>query len=101
MGLTNEGAPECFGNEFDQRTVQTANPPKDIWLLGRIFSEALVWSVFGSTGLNEYRQQRKVATDSLPFMKNLLQRLLPRRSKAFHGCTRNARSFAASTDYSP
>ncbi|CAO2658216.1 Nn.00g059390.m01.CDS01 [Neocucurbitaria sp. VM-36] len=68
-------APECFRDEpnrFDRRDVRVAKPSQDIWSLGCLFSEALVWSVFGSTGLDEYRQRRKAATDSVPNIKNTL-----------------------------
>lgn len=37
----------------------------DIWSLGCIFSEAVVWSVFGIDGVNLYRVRRQKATQAL------------------------------------
>lgn len=55
---------------FDQRTMREVNPKKDIWSFGCVLSEALIWSVFGISGLQEYRQLRHDATESIQKMKN-------------------------------
>ncbi|UPK95530.1 hypothetical protein LCI18_006465 [Fusarium solani-melongenae] len=55
-------APECFANH----PLQTAVRPKvttkiDIWALGAVFSDVLVWSITGEAGREEYRQVRMAA----------------------------------------
>ncbi|KAH8707099.1 hypothetical protein GQ44DRAFT_763712 [Phaeosphaeriaceae sp. PMI808] len=72
-------APECFRAEADmfiQQTAYQANPKHDIWSLGCVFSEALVWSMLGSDGIIAYRAARKAATNDIPSM----------RSTAYSGC---------------
>ncbi|KAH8707100.1 hypothetical protein GQ44DRAFT_691570 [Phaeosphaeriaceae sp. PMI808] len=62
-------APECFRDEADlfvQRTVRPADCKKDVWSLACVLSEAVVWCVFGSSGLDEYRQLRSKETEILP-----------------------------------
>jgi serine/threonine protein kinase len=61
-----------FRNEadlFDQRTPRLADPKNDVWSLGCLFSELLVWSVLGVNGVRQYQQRRKSATDSMPLLK--------------------------------
>jgi hypothetical protein len=51
---------------FRQQSIKQAYPPKDIWALACVISEAAVWSVFGQKGLIEYHKRRVEATDSIP-----------------------------------
>jgi hypothetical protein len=71
--LTCEGAPECFRNETDhtsKRKILDARPSKDIWSLGCLYSEALVWSVLGRNGLSQYEEERRATTDGLVGLQN-------------------------------
>ncbi|KAF1953576.1 hypothetical protein CC80DRAFT_141675 [Byssothecium circinans] len=70
-------APECCRDENDpyhKLPILEANPKKDVWSLGCVFSEAAVWSVLGKKGLKEYRSERVTAT--VPRLK----------STAYEGC---------------
>ncbi|ORY19162.1 hypothetical protein BCR34DRAFT_206984 [Clohesyomyces aquaticus] len=54
-GTLTYSAPECFIPETKTRPVSQAI---DIWSLGCVYSEAVVWSILGSNGLLEYKQLR-------------------------------------------
>jgi hypothetical protein len=47
---------------FNQQTARPVNPKKDVWSLGCVFSEAVVWCVLGVSGLQDYRDKRKAET---------------------------------------
>ena len=61
------GAPEC-----STATIATEHSPVhvkksvDVWSLGCIFSEAVVWVVRGWRGLNEYRRRRGIEASQNP-----------------------------------
>ncbi|KAK6719667.1 hypothetical protein SNK05_002799 [Fusarium graminearum] len=53
-------APESYPNFSVQELVKTDLPPTtDIWALGAVFSDVLVWSINGESGREKYRQRRK------------------------------------------
>ncbi|KAL0937523.1 uncharacterized protein CTRU02_207254 [Colletotrichum truncatum] len=52
-------APEAFRDNGDARGICAES---DIWSLGGIASEALVWSVWGEHGRSKYQQERVAAT---------------------------------------
>jgi hypothetical protein len=71
------GAPSCSEDDpLSEQSRLRANPSKDIWSLGCVFSEAAVWSVFGVEGLEKYRKQRTAATNVIPKLRNT----------AYNGC---------------
>jgi hypothetical protein len=45
-------------NETHCRIARKAEPSKDIWALGCVFSQGLVWSVLGPKGLADYQAAR-------------------------------------------
>lgn len=61
--LTYTGAPECY--RMDER-IQRLNIPVessvDVWSLGTIFCEAVVWVGLGEEGLSRFREMRCVQT---------------------------------------
>ncbi|CAI6340153.1 unnamed protein product [Periconia digitata] len=66
-------APEYYRNEkdrFSQSDIREAKPSKDIWSMGCVFSEAVVWSVLGPEGLNRYRTERTKATNEISKLCN-------------------------------
>lgn len=84
--------PECFRDEHDkfiQRTMREANPKKDIWSLGCVLSEALVWSVLGRGGLQEYREHRRDVTNGIENMKNT----------AYSGCFHNGMKVSSAVSH--
>ncbi|KAF9773689.1 hypothetical protein IL306_008448 [Fusarium sp. DS 682] len=53
-------SPESFANVSVQDTIQTGLPPSaDIWALGAVFSDVLVWSIHGEIGREQYRLRRR------------------------------------------
>ncbi|KAI0412123.1 hypothetical protein F5X98DRAFT_23177 [Xylaria grammica] len=50
----------------DKRVPETSTASGDVWSLGCVFSEALVWSMMGESGRQEYRQSRLSETDNTP-----------------------------------
>ena len=64
-----EGAPECYrSDEFLEQIRVNVRPSVDIWSFGGVCSEAAVWIVLGTSGLDEYRyrrQQEIIAKDTL------------------------------------
>ena len=57
--LHSQGAPECLRDDrFLQNSVLKINPCTDIWSFGCVLSEAIVWSVLGQGGLDEYSKLR-------------------------------------------
>jgi len=77
--LNVSGAPECFRNEYDgldKRTSRSASPNKDVFSLGCVFSEALVWSTLGAKGVEAYRLMRRASTEKIAEL----------RRTAYSGC---------------
>ncbi|KAH7004105.1 kinase-like domain-containing protein [Fusarium venenatum] len=53
-------SPESYANFSVQELVKTNVPPTaDIWALGAVFSDVLVWSIHGEPGREKYRQRRR------------------------------------------
>ncbi|KAF4439105.1 serine/threonine protein kinase [Fusarium austroafricanum] len=53
-------SPEGYANFSVQELVKTNLPPTaDIWALGAVFSDVLVWSVYGDIGRETYRKRRR------------------------------------------
>ncbi|RQM04828.1 hypothetical protein DH86_00003915, partial [Scytalidium sp. 3C] len=70
-GSRTYGPPECYrGDDFMEQTALKVNPKVDIWSLGCVFSEALIWIRYGYTGVKSYRQERKAETDRIPGFKD-------------------------------
>ncbi|KAF2793632.1 kinase-like protein [Melanomma pulvis-pyrius CBS 109.77] len=64
-------APECYRDDaFTEKSIIQAEPSKDIWSLGCVFSEAAVWSVLDSDGLEDYRILRTARTSLVPELKD-------------------------------
>ncbi|KAF5543011.1 serine threonine kinase [Fusarium mexicanum] len=52
-------SPEAFANFAVQSRVSTAiSPASDIWSLGAVFSDVLIWTVAGEAGREKYRRMR-------------------------------------------
>lgn len=63
-------SPESFANFSVQETVRTDLPPTaDIWALGAVFSDVLVWSICGELGREQYRLRRRAEISSQRHMK--------------------------------
>ncbi|CAO2648500.1 Nn.00g077670.m01.CDS01 [Neocucurbitaria sp. VM-36] len=78
-------APECFRDERDSVDYQSTRPVdtlKDIWSLGCVLSEAVVWSVLGPSTWKEYHELRVAETDKV----TKLQRT------AYSGCFHNGKT---------
>ncbi|CAM1509884.1 Fc.00g002190.m01.CDS01 [Cosmosporella sp. VM-42] len=64
MAVENEGnrmytAPECYGHFSIQDDVrQQVNSNTDVWALGAVFSDALIWTIWGEAGREKYRIRR-------------------------------------------
>ncbi|KAF2115661.1 hypothetical protein BDV96DRAFT_645853 [Lophiotrema nucula] len=62
-GTQTYSAPEiCRFDQFLKHSKGFVDPSVDIWSLGGVLSETLVWSVLGKAGLNSYRNDRIEAT---------------------------------------
>ncbi|KAF2813081.1 uncharacterized protein BDZ99DRAFT_473802 [Mytilinidion resinicola] len=60
-------APECCRSDrFMERTALEISPEIDIWSLGCLFSEAVVWVVRGMPGLKHYQNLRTIEIGELP-----------------------------------
>lgn len=56
-------APECcMGGVSTETLTYDFEPLIDIWSLGSIFSEAIVWTILGVSGVSQYRELRRVET---------------------------------------
>lgn len=72
--IKNEGnrmysAPECYPNHTVQSQVRPAVTPKaDVWALGAVYSDVLVWSIAGERRRNEYCTSRKNAISKLGYI---------------------------------
>ncbi|KLO81247.1 uncharacterized protein LW93_4821 [Fusarium fujikuroi] len=63
-------SPESFANFSVQNTVRTDLPPTaDIWALGAVFSDVLIWSICGELGREQYRVRRRAEISSQRHMK--------------------------------
>ncbi|EME78933.1 uncharacterized protein MYCFIDRAFT_216798 [Pseudocercospora fijiensis CIRAD86] len=59
FGTRTYGAPECYA--ISEHTMHARNDVKrstDVWSLGCIYSEAVVWAVKGPKQLSQYRRER-------------------------------------------
>ncbi|PVI06060.1 hypothetical protein DM02DRAFT_34015 [Periconia macrospinosa] len=66
-------APEYYRDEkntFLRRDILKAAPSKDIWSMGCVFSETVVWSVGGKEDLQKYGEDRVSATNQIPKLHN-------------------------------
>ncbi|KAJ4244270.1 hypothetical protein NW757_010629 [Fusarium falciforme] len=64
------GAPECYSNRAVEREVRPAVTAKvDVWSVGAVLSDALVWSKSGEPGREEYRTCRSDAITKLGHIK--------------------------------
>ncbi|KAM5360453.1 hypothetical protein ACJZ2D_013731 [Fusarium nematophilum] len=65
MAIKNGGSrmyspPECYTNSSAQAISRSpVNIRSDIWALGAVYSEVLVWSLAGEKGREDYRSERK------------------------------------------
>lgn len=63
MANGSSGAPECYRVGGDIEGIRLlVTQGVDIWSLGCVFSEAVVWLVYGKDFLSEYRRQRGIKT---------------------------------------
>ncbi|KAI1061174.1 hypothetical protein LB506_011616 [Fusarium annulatum] len=63
-------SPESFANFSVQDTVRTDLPPTaDIWALGAVFSDVLVWSISGEPAREQYRLRRRAEISSQLHLK--------------------------------
>ncbi|KKY22681.1 putative serine threonine protein kinase [Phaeomoniella chlamydospora] len=71
QGTREYGAPELYrGNEYLETANLQVKQGADMWSLGCVFSEAVVWSVIGLLGLEEYRQARRAESEQIPDFKD-------------------------------
>lgn len=65
------GAPECHRRDsFLQEARLHVRQSVDIWSLGCVFSEAVVWMCCLKSGLVDYRERRRAFTESQPQIKD-------------------------------
>ncbi|SCV33685.1 uncharacterized protein FFB14_04639 [Fusarium fujikuroi] len=63
-------APECYTNSPSKVNVRRlVSPNIDLWALGAVFSETLVWSISGYAGLEEYREARQEEISTLAYVE--------------------------------
>ncbi|KAM6509941.1 hypothetical protein FALCPG4_017577 [Fusarium falciforme] len=73
--ITNEGnamysAPECYANYPTQSVVRpTVTNTVDVWALGAVYSDVLVWSIDGPPGRDRYWECRREAIEPLGHIK--------------------------------
>ncbi|EWG35894.1 serine/threonine protein kinase [Fusarium verticillioides 7600] len=63
-------APECYANfpaQFNVRPL--VSPNIDLWALGAVFSEILVWSISGYTVLETFRKARQKEISTLTYIE--------------------------------
>ncbi|KAF2139612.1 uncharacterized protein K452DRAFT_320254 [Aplosporella prunicola CBS 121167] len=64
-GTRTYGAPECCRPDDDIRNIPLQiKQSVDIWSIGCVYCEAVVWVMLGRGGLEGYRQRRQKETDS-------------------------------------
>ncbi|KAF5707994.1 serine threonine kinase [Fusarium mundagurra] len=64
------GAPECYANSPAQVNVRPhVSPNIDLWALGAVFSEILVWSISGHAALEDYRKARQKEISNLAYIE--------------------------------
>ncbi|KAH7254888.1 kinase-like domain-containing protein, partial [Fusarium solani] len=74
--IQNEGnlmysAPECYSNYPVQVEVRSeVGTNVDVWALGAVYSEVLVWSISGEPGRDRYQVYRKEAIKRLGYINN-------------------------------
>lgn len=59
MIILTSGQPQGFINRTEKTITVQDIQRSDIWSLGAIYSEMLVWTISGSSGLGDYRLRRK------------------------------------------
>ncbi|KAF2115660.1 hypothetical protein BDV96DRAFT_492255, partial [Lophiotrema nucula] len=80
QGTSMYSSPECFRiGTFLEESLLKEKPSKDIYALGCVYSEAAVWTVLGTKGLEDYRVLRTQETDNIPGL----------RRTAYSGCFHN------------
>ncbi|KAG4293513.1 serine/threonine protein kinase [Fusarium proliferatum] len=63
-------APECYANSPAQVNVRRlVSPNIDLWALGAVFSEILVWSISGHAALEKYRKARQREISTLAYVQ--------------------------------
>ncbi|KAK2469006.1 hypothetical protein H9L39_19400 [Fusarium oxysporum f. sp. albedinis] len=63
-------APECYANSPAQVNVKPhVSPNIDLWALGAVFSEILVWSISGHAALEKYRKARQKEISTLAYVE--------------------------------
>lgn len=66
-GTRSYGAPECYRpDDFLESCPLKVKQKVDIWSLGCIYSEAVIWIMTGHDGLFHYRMLRRDAVASIP-----------------------------------
>lgn len=61
------GAPECYRqNLFEANALRKVENTVDIWSLGCVLSEASYWLLYGTDGIDSYRQRRRLETSEDP-----------------------------------
>ncbi|KAF4460055.1 serine threonine kinase [Fusarium albosuccineum] len=71
MAIENEGnrmysAPECYVNyKIQSEKRPHVNSLADLWAIGAVYSDVLIWSIGGENKRKEYRQKRKNAIAEL------------------------------------
>lgn len=67
----NLGAPECCRDlrEFNYHQIYVG-PEADVWSLGCVLSEVLVWTILRECGRSDYAQQRSAAIERIEHMHN-------------------------------
>ncbi|KAI0128369.1 hypothetical protein BJ170DRAFT_621298 [Xylariales sp. AK1849] len=59
------GAPECcYTNLLAEHNARPLTSQADIWSMGTVFSETLIWSILGSDGRQDYREKRRKETNN-------------------------------------
>ncbi|KAG5812755.1 hypothetical protein H9Q74_004112 [Fusarium xylarioides] len=62
-------SPEAFANFAVQDRFRPAiSPATDVWSLGAVFSDVLIWTVAGEAGREQYRRRRHVEIAGLPHL---------------------------------
>ncbi|VTT84000.1 unnamed protein product [Fusarium fujikuroi] len=63
-------APECYANSPSQiNDRRLVSPNIDLWALGAVFSEILVWSISGHAALERYRKARLREISTLAYVE--------------------------------
>ncbi|KAF4981161.1 hypothetical protein FZEAL_2995 [Fusarium zealandicum] len=64
-------APETYPNFRVQSNVKARTDPSvDVWALGAVYSDVLVWSISGEAGREQHRSRRQSAIRELKYISN-------------------------------